>query len=61
MGNFVNKSKSRELYSYNINQPKNQDTIILKEKYGCDTYPEACFSEPRQPTNKERKVWVGIL
>lgn len=69
MGNTV----KRENYNYNRNQPKNQPTYILKpfpnssssnsvkEPYGCDTYPEACFSSPRAPTQRERKVWEGVL
>lgn len=70
MGNTV----KRENYNYNRNQPKNQPTYILKpfpnsyvsepyvsEPYGCDTYPEACFSAPRAPTQRERKVWEGVL
>ena len=32
-----------------------------RESYGCDTYPEACFSAPRAPTQRERKVWEGVL
>ena len=71
MGNTV----KRENYNYTRNQPKNQPTYTLKpfpnsnssssnsvkENYGCDTYPEACFSAPRAPTQRERKVWEGVL
>lgn len=67
MGNTV----KRENYNYNRNQPKDKPNynlypfpnpnLNIKEGYGCDTYPEACFSEPRAPTPQERKVWEGVL